>query len=168
MKHKTTSEPASESEIIKNWDPHRGNLVSICMLSYNHAPYIRDALNSVLNQKTDFGFEILIHDDASIDNSQEIIRQYAERYPKIIKPIYQTVNQHSQRIFPTLNFNYPRANLPFVAICECDDFWIDESKLQLQIDGLIENPEINLSFHAAFMFDSTNPEQSLVLHGDYE
>lgn len=168
MKYKTTYEPINEAEIIKNWNPLRGNLVSVCMLSYNHAPYIRDALNSVLNQKTDFGFEILIHDDASLDNSQEIIREYAERYPKIVKPIYQSVNQHSQRIFPTLNFNYPRANLPFVAICECDDFWIDENKLQLQIDGLLENPEINLSFHAAFMFNSTKPEQALVFHGDYE
>src|SRR5690554_4789216 len=92
-------DPPIQSEIIQSWNPARGKLVSVCMLVYNHAPYLRDALNSILNQKTDFGFEILVHDDASQDASAEIIKEYAARYPEIIKPILQSENQHSQGIY---------------------------------------------------------------------
>lgn len=160
-------DPPIQSEIIQSWNPARGKLVSVCMLVYNHAPYLRDALNSILNQKTDFGFEILVHDDASQDASAEIIKEYAARYPEIIKPILQSENQHSQGIYPSVHFNYPRAKLPFVAMCEGDDHWADENKLQTQIDGLLENPEINLSFHSAYFVDDQNNGSSLSIYGDY-
>jgi len=137
------------------------------MLSYNHEKYIRDALNSILNQKTNFGFEILVHDDASIDGSQEIIKDYASRYPRIVKPILQSVNQYSQKIYPSVHFNYPRANLPFMAICEGDDFWTNENKLKVQIDGLRNNPAINLSFHSAIFSDHQNEETPERIFGDY-
>lgn len=145
----TLRAPPPEDEIISRWLPEKGRLVSICMLAYNHEPYLRDAINSVLNQETDFGFEILIHDDASQDKSADIIREYEKSHPRIIKPIYQRENQHSQKLYPTIYFNYPRANLPFVAICEGDDYWTSKKKLQKQIDGLLKNPGVNLSFHPA-------------------
>ena len=65
-------------------------LVSICCNTYNHVKYIRDAIEGFLMQKTNFPFEILIHDDASTDGTADIIREYEAKYPDIIKPIYQT------------------------------------------------------------------------------
>ena len=73
-------------------------LVSVLTLAYNHAPYIRECLDGILMQKTDFAFEILIHDDASTDGTADIIREYESKYPDIIKPIYQNENQYSKRV----------------------------------------------------------------------
>ena len=72
--------------------------VSISCLVYNHEPFIRQTIESILAQKVNFDYEILIHDDASTDNSQNIIREYTEKYPDIIKPIYQTENQFSKGV----------------------------------------------------------------------
>ena len=71
-------------------------LVSIRCLVYNHGPYLRQCLDGFVMQKTNFAFEAIVHDDASTDNSAEIIREYAEKYPDIIKPIYETENQYSK------------------------------------------------------------------------
>ena len=68
-------------------------MVSILTTAYNHAPYIAQTLESFLMQKTEFPFEIVIHDDASTDGTADIIRSYAEKYPEIIHPIFQTENQ---------------------------------------------------------------------------
>ena len=98
-------------------------LVSISCITYNHEKYIRDALEGFLMQKTDFKYEILIHDDASTDNTAKIIREYEEKYPDLIKPIYQKENQWSKgnyRISST--FNIPRAKGKYIAFCEGDDF----------------------------------------------
>ena len=72
-------------------------VVSIRCLTYNHAPYIRQCLDGFVMQKTNFRFEAIVHDDASTDGTQDIIREYAEKYPDIIKPIYETENQYSKR-----------------------------------------------------------------------
>ena len=68
-------------------------MVSICCITYNQEDYIRDAIESFLRQKTDFKYEIIIHDDASTDNTANIIKEYEKKYPDIIKPIYQKENQ---------------------------------------------------------------------------
>ncbi len=124
-------------------------MVSICCLAYNHEKYIRDALESFLNQKTDFKYEILIHDDASTDNTVKIIKEYEKKYPDIIKPIYQKENQHSKGIKISATIQYPRAKGKYIAMCEGDDFWIDSSKLQKQINYLEEHPECSLMVHAS-------------------
>ena len=167
MRFAVLSPPPPQEQILAGWRPERGHLVSICMLAYNHAPYIRDAIHAVLNQKTDFGFELLIHDDASPDGTGAIIKEYAERYPAIVKPILQTVNQHSQGIYPSVHFNYPRAQLPFVAMCEGDDHWTDENKLQMQVDGLLAHADINLSFHASHWVNYEDPDVDDLVYGDY-
>ena len=127
-----------EKSIGKNED--RGNerpLVSICCLAFNHEPYIREALEGFLMQKTDFPIEVLIHDDASTDGTASIIREYEERFPDIIKPIYQTENQYSKGIKNISGiFNFPRAKGKYIAMCEGDDYWTDPYKLQKQIDFL--------------------------------
>ena len=96
-------------------------LVSICCITYNHAPFIRQCLNGFVMQKTKFPFEILIHDDASTDGTQEIIREYEQKYPDIIKPIYQAENQYSKGIKINLTYNLPRAKVNIVSIAEGDD-----------------------------------------------
>ena len=140
-----------EKSIGKNED--RGNerpLVSICCLAFNHEPYIREALEGFLMQKTDFPIEVLIHDDASTDGTASVIREYEERFPDIIKPIYQTENQYSKGIKNISGvFNFPRAKGKYIAMCEGDDYWTDPYKLQKQIDFLEQNPGCTLCFHSA-------------------
>ena len=133
----------------KNWKD-RGPLVSICCITYNHEAYIRDALEGFLMQRTEFPFEILIHDDASSDRTQEIIREYADRYPDVIKPILQTENQYSKGISnPSGAFNFPRVRGKYVAMCEGDDYWTDPDKLQRQVDYMERHPDCSLCFHSA-------------------
>jgi|LSQX01.1.fsa_nt_gb glycosyltransferase involved in cell wall biosynthesis len=118
--------------------------VSIICNAYNHENYIRDALDGFLMQKTDFPFEILIHDDASTDTTADIIREYEAKYPDIFIPIYQTENQYSKGGGITDKFQFPRVNGDFVAICEGDDYWIDENKLQKQYDAMMAHPECDI------------------------
>lgn len=72
-------------------------MLSIRCMVYNHEPYLRDCLEGFVMQKTTFRFEAIVHDDASTDGSATIIKEYAEKYPDIIKPIYETENQYSKR-----------------------------------------------------------------------
>ncbi len=123
-------------------------LVSICTLTYNHASYLRKCLDSLLMQKTNFAFEILINDDKSTDETQEIIKEYHEKYPEVIKPLLQEENQYSQgKRCMNARFNFPRAKGKYLAMCEGDDYWTDELKLQKQVDFLEQNPDYSICFH---------------------
>lgn len=125
-------------------------MVSICCITYNQEGYIKDALDGFLKQKTSFPYEVLIHDDASTDRTGQIIREYAERYPDIIKPILQTENQYSKGLTNISGtFNFPRAAGRYVAMCEGDDYWVDEEKLQMQVDYMEAHPDCSLCFHSA-------------------
>lgn len=115
-------------------------MVSILCTAYNHEKYIRQCLDGFVMQKTNFKFEVIIHDDASTDNTANIIREYEEKYPEIIKPIYQKENQYSKKAGITKNFTLPKARGKYIAICEGDDFWTDKYKLQKQVDTLENNP----------------------------
>lgn len=128
-------------------------IVSICCITYNHEPYIRDAIEGFLMQKTDFPFEILIHDDASTDGTADIIREYEAKYPDIIKPIYQTENQYSKGIKVSQVYQFPRAKGKYIALCEGDDYWTDPYKLQKQVDFLEANKECVLTCHRYKIFD---------------
>lgn len=123
--------------------------VSIVCNAYNHENYIRDALDSFLMQKTNFKFEVLIHDDASTDKTAEIIREYEEKYPDIIKPVYQKENQYSQGIKYANIYQYPRVKGKYIAVCEGDDYWTDPYKLQKQYDALERNPQVDICAHTA-------------------
>lgn len=124
-------------------------LVSICCLSYNHAPYIEKCLDGFLMQETDFDYEVLIHDDASIDGTDAIIREYASRYPNIIFPLYEEVNQYSNGNMGKMDtdFNYNRAKGKYIAYCEGDDYWTDTKKLQKQVDFMEAHPDYSVCFH---------------------
>jgi glycosyltransferase involved in cell wall biosynthesis len=124
-------------------------MVSIYCMAYNHEKYIADAIESFLMQKTNFAYEILIHDDASTDRTAEIIKEYTSRYPDLMKPIYQTENQYSKGARPG-KYNRERAQGKYMAICEGDDYWTDPLKLQKQVDYMEKHPECSLCVHAAF------------------
>jgi len=134
--------------------------VSVFCLTFNHEKYIRQALDGFVMQKTNFPFEILVHDDASTDNTPKIIREYAEKYPHIIKPVFQTENQYSKKIGIIKNFLLPLAQGEYFAWCEGDDYWTDPYKLQKQIDFLNENKEYSICVHKAVVRGcSFNTEQ---------
>ena len=111
-------------------------IVSICCTTYNHAKFIRQSLDGFVHQKTNFPIEVLIHDDASTDETQDVIREYEEKYPDIIKPIYQKENQYSKGVPISLTYNWSRAKGKYIAMCEGDDYWTDPYKLQKQVDFL--------------------------------
>lgn len=142
----------TEDEIIANWkDEIDQPVVSICCITYNHEPYIEDALEGFLIQETDFPFEILIHDDASTDQTADIIREYEAKYPRLIKPIYQVENQFSKGIRMNPEFNFPRAKGEYIALCEGDDYWVSKDKLQKQYNYMLNNANVSLTFHKALV-----------------
>lgn len=134
-------------------------LVSIICTAYNHEKYIKDALEGFVMQKTNFAFEALVHDDASTDGTADIIREYAEKYPDIIKPILQTENQHSKRVRITSDIILPKTKGKYVAFCEGDDFWTDENKLQKQIDFLENNDGYIACAHNTIVHDCSGTAQ---------
>lgn len=128
-------------------------LVSICCLTYNHERFVHKAIDSILLQKVDFAYEILIHDDASTDSTQEIIKEYYDLHPNIIKPIFQSVNQYSQNVSITAKFQLPRARGRYIAFCEGDDYWIDPYKLSKQVAFLEKNKEYIATTHQCLIID---------------
>ena len=124
-------------------------LVSVVSNVFNQEQYIRDTLEGFVLQKTDFPFEVLIHDDCSTDGTPEIIREYARKYPDLIKPVFERKNQYSQGVYIENAFQYPRAQGEFIAECEGDDYWTDPYKLQKQVDAMRAHPEVDISAHAA-------------------
>lgn len=129
-------------------------VVSIQCLTYNHAPYIRQCLDGFVMQKTNFRFEAIVHDDASTDGTQDIIREYEKKYPDIIKPIYQKENQYSKGIpgFIT-NLVSGKCKGKYIAICEGDDYWTDPYKLQKQVDYLESHPECGMVYTQVNLYD---------------
>jgi glycosyltransferase involved in cell wall biosynthesis len=134
-------------------------LVSINCVTYNHENYISDAIDSFLKQKTKFKYEILIHDDASTDRTVEIIKEYQNKYPDIIKPIFQTENQYIKGVKVYL-INVDRAKGKYIANCDGDDFWTDPYKLQKQVDYMEKHPECSICVHASNIVNTSNEEIS--------
>jgi len=143
-----SKELPTEAEIEHCWPEFDEPYLSIVCTTYNHAGYIEDAIRGFLLQKTDFPFEIIIHNDASTDNSLEIINAYAQEYPNIITVVSQNVNQYSLgvKMIPTA-VSYSQGK--FVALCEGDDFWVDPEKLQTQVRNMERYPSCEISFHPA-------------------
>lgn len=137
-------------------------MVSICCLTYNHAPFIRQCLDGFIMQKTNFAFEVLIHDDASTDGTEEIIREYEAKYPDIIKPLYEKENQWVKGRRGSAVFNFPRVRGKYIAMCEGDDYWTDSLKLQKQVDFLEENPEYSGCSHQTRVIYSDGSKNSHV------
>ena len=129
-------------------------MVSVICTVYNHEKYLRKCLDGFVMQKTNFKFEVLIHDDASTDGSAGIIREYEEKYPDIIKPIYQTENQYSKGIKVSQTFLYPLIRGKYLAFCEGDDYWCAENKLQKQFDVMENHPDCSICVHRVSLLEN--------------
>lgn len=129
-------------------------LVTVQCLVYNHEPFLRKCLDGFVMQETTFPFEVLVHDDASTDGSAAIIREYAERYPEIIKPIYETENQHSKHDGSLRRIVHGSAHpaAKYIALCEGDDYWTDAHKLQKQISFLESHPDYTMSCSRSLLY----------------
>lgn len=142
-------------------------LVSISVVTYQHKNYIRDCLDGILMQKTDFPFEILLGEDASTDGTREICIKYAEQHPDIIRLfLHDRVNNIIINGSPTgrFNFLYNLYSLrgKYIALCEGDDYWTDPLKLQKQIDFLERNKKFSLCSHPYINFNYQAKESSSV------
>lgn len=127
-------------------------MVSILTTAYNHAPYIAQALESFLKQKTEFPFEIIVHDDASTDGTAAIIQEYAEKYPDVIIPVFQRENQYSQGT-NVYSFMVPLVRGKYIAQCEGDDYWCDAYKLQKQVKYMEAHPDCSFCFGNSYNVD---------------
>lgn len=129
-------------------------VVSVCIITYNHEKFIRQCLQGVVMQKTNFPFEVIIGEDCSTDNTRSIVREFEAAYPEIIRPIYHARNVGGAR--NGYEFCYPRLSGKYVAICEGDDYWTDPYKLQKQVDFLEQNPDFVMCFHRVDSVDENN------------
>ncbi|PBC68958.1 Glycosyltransferase involved in cell wall bisynthesis [Fibrobacter intestinalis] len=140
----------TEEDIIKNWPNHFDcPLVSVRCTAFNHEKYIAECLEGFLIQETNFPFEVIVHEDASTDKTASIIREYEKRYPKIIKPIYETENQYSKQDGSFTRIINAHLTGKYIAMCEGDDYWTDPNKLQRQVDFLESNSDYSMIFHDA-------------------
>lgn len=107
-------------------------------MTYNHENFISQCLDGFVMQETNFPFEILVHEDASTDNTANIVKEYELKYPHLFRCVYQTENQFAKQNTLT-NILFPMAHGKYIALCEGDDYWTDPYKLQKQIDFLEAN-----------------------------
>lgn len=130
--------------------------VSVIVLTYNHVKYIRQALDSVLSQKTTFMYEVLVGDDASTDGTTEIVQEYARKHPKIIRAFIRERNIGATRNGYEL---VTQAIGRYLAGCEGDDYWTDSQKLQIQFDFLESHPDFSACTHDITVIDENGSPQ---------
>lgn len=129
-------------------------VVSVNMITYNHEPYIRQAIEGVMMQKTDFEFELIIGEDCSQDKTREICFEYQKRYPDKIRVLWWHENVsklggNSRRV-------RARCRGEFIALCEGDDYWLDTFKLQKQVDAFRANPSLAIAMTGGKLLQGTN------------
>ena len=144
MAEKNLTNDAMPTDAIETSDAKvmgKTPLVTVLMITYNHAPYLSDAIHGVIMQKCDFPFELIIGEDCSTDATRKIALEYQKKYPDIIRVIHSSRNvgmsRNSRRIFDLARGKY-------VAYCEGDDFWCDPEKLAKQVAMMEANPEIGI------------------------
>lgn len=133
--------------------------VSIVCAAYNHEKYIAKALDGFLMQKTNFQYEIIVHDDASTDRTREILLEYQRKYPEKIKLLLQEENQYSKGVMIIPAIIFPKIKAKYIAICEGDDEWIYDEKLQKQFDFMEEHTDTMLCTHNAIRIDEHSNEK---------
>jgi glycosyltransferase involved in cell wall biosynthesis len=150
-----------------SWDENIIPYVHVWIPAFNHEKFITKAIESILEQRTTFPVKILIHDDASIDNTANLIRQFEKKYPTIIKAFYQKINSFKfENSHLKDEFNSWRIG-KYEANCEGDDYWIDPFKLQKQVEYLEQN---NLDFIYSdidILFEATNKIKKNVFKNNF-
>ncbi len=131
-------------------------LVDIPMCVYNHESYISQAIEGVINQKTDFKYRLIIGEDHSTDNSREIIQKYALKFPEIVFPLF-----HEQNLGPFKNSEilFGLCTSKYIALCDGDDYWMDATKLKKQVRFLESNQDFAICFHNARILNEQTPDQ---------
>lgn len=137
-------------------------MVSVLCTAYNHESFIRDAIEGMLKQETDFKYEVIIHDDASTDGTVDIIREYKKEYPDQIKLILQEKNQFQKQHSIYAEYLFPQVSGKYIAFCEGDDYWTDEKKLQKQVDFLETHTDYSMCMHNAVKLNYVTGERKLL------
>ncbi|MBK9579542.1 MAG: glycosyltransferase [Fibrobacterota bacterium] len=140
------------SDILPNHGDLSKPMVTVCSLSFNHAPFVRQTMDGFLAQTAPFKIQFIIHDDASTDGTQEILKEYNNRYPDRFEFILQETNIWSQKRDSFREFILPKAKGKYIALCECDDYWTDPEKLVKEITYLENHPEVGM-VHTDFDVD---------------
>jgi glycosyltransferase involved in cell wall biosynthesis len=137
------------------WPEGTVPVVSVFSWVFDHAEFIRQSIESIINQKTSFPVEVIIHDDASTDGTTQIISEYQKQYPQLFRNILQKENQWSQgKCVVRPLFEIPRGD--YIALAHGDDYWIDSKKLETQFRYLQENQECVACFHNSRLVDDKN------------
>jgi glycosyltransferase involved in cell wall biosynthesis len=161
------SEPVRITE--QNWPEDAEIMVSISSNVYNHAKYIRDAIEGFLMQKTTFRVEIVFHDDASTDGTSEILRAYQKQYPQLIKVFIQRENTYYRPDKDDLRKSFRMSRKgKYIAHCEGDDYWIDPLKLEKQVRFMEANPQYSMCFHKAKIVVQPGHEVKLKIYNHLE
>lgn len=169
--------PAEEYLGVEKEINQKTPLVSVCVPTFNHEHIIQECLDSILAQKTDFTFEILIGEDDSQDNTRAIVKEYAENHQDTIRLFLRDsgtshfFDENGKNVF---NFNHKwlrkSARGTYIALCDGDDFWVDDQKLQKQINFMQSNPDLSMCFHNAKVIYSSDEEEhffSDIEEGEY-
>lgn len=130
-------------------------MVSVIMITYGHEQYIEEAMNGIFLQQSDFAVELVIANDCSPDNTDEVVRKVMLRAPENITVLY---TRHGRNKGANTNFSWAAQHVKgkYIALCEGDDYWTDPLKLQKQVDFLQKNPEYAMTFHSASFLDQGN------------
>lgn len=124
--------------------------ISVCINTFNHQKTIGETIESVISQKTDFKFEVVIFDDFSTDDTRSIIRSYSVEYPELVRYIFKECNLFSINGHLPFIECWNAAKGQYIALCEGDDYWIDPYKLQKQYDAVKEF-DVDICFTNAYM-----------------
>jgi glycosyltransferase involved in cell wall biosynthesis len=150
---------------------HQENLplVTVICTSFNHESFIRECLDGFVLQKTTFPFEVIVHDDASTDSTQQIVKEYQSKHPRLFNNIYQTENQFTKKeVNIWIDIMFPKARGKYIAICEGDDYWTDPYKLQKQVDFLENNSDFSLCCGGYISINTITGEKKEIVIGKYD
>ena len=139
-------------------------LLSVCIRTHNQERFIREALDSVLCQKTTFAFEVIVSDDASSDGTVAILQEYAGRYPSVVRLLLSETNLGGPN---NLKRVIEASQAKYITCLDGDDFYTDAYKLQKQVDFLEAHPEYAACFHNTWMVDTLGNKQGLFNKPDF-
>ena len=157
-------------EVINARDAVKNPVVSVICITYRHGKYIKDCLEGILKQKTTYSYEVVIIDDASDDNTADIIREFVNKYQDRVSAFIAKENVFSygkEKLLSVREEIYKKAlHGKYLAFCEGDDFWIDSNKLQIQTDFLENHSDYVMTVHNSVRY--TEDEKCIEQVNDYE
>lgn len=143
-------------------------IITVVVMTYNQKKYISKTLDSILTQKGDIDFNIIIHDDCSNDGTSEIVKEYQKKYSDIITLVEEKERKFLKEGFNMMIFNHvvPLIDSKYVAYCDGDDYWCDEYKLKKQLDFMENNQNYSMCFHCAYQLKNNDDLSSKWFMGD--